>query len=278
MHIINNIKKSIFTFYLNYLNNTNIIQRGKYRVGHWLHELLNYATYERHGVLIELNPVSLIDRKIILTSNHDPIVFELISNILKPQGIFLDIGANIGYFSLLAARLPDVQVISFEPSPREIVRFYRNIALNRFSNITLFPYGLSDQVTSSSLYIHDDSNPGMNSPINLQDLFPYVKYNQIASCNFIPLDHIFSETLLSKVQLCKIDVEGYEMSILKGMSKSIENMSNTVFVVEISPEYLQVAGYNPKDIYDYFEKYGFKPRFGICHSQQYDEVFSKREL
>ena len=105
-----------------------------------------------------------------------------------------------------------------------------------------------------------------------------VKVKHSKGCNFIPLDHIFSETLLSKVQLCKIDVEGYEMSILKGMSKSIENMINTVFVVEISPEYLQVAGYNPKDIYDYFEKYGFKPRFGICQSQQYDEVFSKREL
>ncbi len=151
------------------------------------------------------------------------------------------------------------------------------IVLNKFSNITVFPYGLSDEVTTSPLYIHDDSNPGMNSPINLQDLFCYTKYNQVVSCSFMPLDCILSESFISKVQLCKIDVEGYEMSVLKGMRKSMEHMSNAIFVVEISPEYLKIAGYSAEDIYTYFETYGYKPKFGISHLEQYDEVFLKED-
>ncbi|MFM5955561.1 MAG: FkbM family methyltransferase, partial [Dolichospermum sp.] len=262
--------------YLYYLNNIPI-QRGKYRIGHLLFKLLNYAIYEVNGILIELNPVSLIDRKIILTSSHDPIVLDLISSVLKHGGIFLDIGANIGYFSLLAAQIPNVQVISFEPSSRELVRFYRNIALNQLSNITVFPYGLSEETASVPLYIHGDNNPGMNSAINLQDLFSYLKYDQVVNCNFVPLDCTLSEFLLSKVYLCKIDVEGYEMSVLKGMSKSLKYMLNTVFVVEISPDYLKIAGYDPQDIYDFFESHGYQPKFGISYTQQYDEVFVRRE-
>jgi hypothetical protein len=78
---------------------------------------------------------------------------------------------------------------------------------------------------------------------------------------------------LGDVQLVKIDVEGYEFQVLKGLANCMSQMRNATFVVEITPSYLARAGAGETDIYEFFRKRGYRPRFGPKSDAQWDEIF-----
>jgi FkbM family methyltransferase len=67
---------------------------------------------------------------------------------------------------LFAAVKKNVEVVAFEPSPREINRLYENVALNRFNNVVIYPFALSDKPQKLKLGIARDWNPGLNSFVN----------------------------------------------------------------------------------------------------------------
>ncbi len=274
----NPIKKLLFELYCNYVAPAPI-QNGKYYnfIPAWIvKELIakmDYAVYNRNGVLIELNPLSQIDRKLISGQGHDPIVSDLIRACLADGGTFLDIGSNVGYFALLAAKLPNVKVLAFEPSPREIKRLYRNVCLNQVANIAVFPYGLAEKEQVIPLNIAGMWNPGMNSVVNLSQ-----HADEQINCYFTALDSLVPSGILSDVRLCKIDVEGFEVPVLQGMAQSIKVMNKATFVVEISPGYLAKAGNSPQDIYAFFDNYGYRPKFGFEAITQEDKYIDKNEV
>jgi FkbM family methyltransferase len=266
--MINAIKKIIFKLYLFYMSHFPI-QRGKYRIGIFLLNTLKYAVYKIDGILIGLNPFSYIDKRLIGGQDFDKEVSDLIGQTLQRGGFFLDVGANIGYFSLLAARMPNVQVISFEPSPRELRRLYHNIYLNKFTNITVFPYGLSDTHSTADFYLFSMLNPGGNS------LVIHDEYSMKVTCQLVPFDMIMPAVFLDAVKLCKIDVEGFELFVLRGMSRSIKFMRNAVFIVEIIPAYMKKAGYEPGEVYDFFAQHGYQPQYGISALREWNEIFTR---
>ena len=159
--MINTIKKGVFKLYIYYYNNVPI-EKGKYFLGKFIYRIMGYAVYSFDGIKMKLNPISLIDRKIINGENHDPDVRKLVDNELNDGGVYIDIGANIGYFTLLAAVNKNVEVVAFEPSPRERNRLNDNLALNNFNNVSVFPYALSDKTQKLKLGIARDWNPGLN--------------------------------------------------------------------------------------------------------------------
>lgn len=276
--MVNFFKKLIFDFYCSFVEPIPI-KNGKYYnlIPAWIvKRIINqigYAIYYENDMIIELNPISLFDRKLITKQGHDEIIADLIVSCLSQGGTFLDIGANVGYFSLLAAKLPNVKVFSFEPSPREIKRLYRNISLNQVANIAILPYGLAEKEQIIPLNIAGMWNPGMNSVVNLSE-----HADEKIDCYFTSLDSLVPSSIFPDVRLCKIDVEGFEMSVLQGMSKSMELMKNVTFVVEISPGYLAKAGYQAQDIYDFFEDHGYHPRFGLENVQDFDGYTDKNEV
>jgi hypothetical protein len=85
---------------------------------------------------------SAVGQTIITTKNYEPHVTDAIVKHLKPGDVFLDIGANIGYFTLLAASIVQDggKVISFEPNPQNLQLLYSSIVENPFDNITIYPY------------------------------------------------------------------------------------------------------------------------------------------
>jgi len=236
--------------------------------------MLGKPVYQVNNINLELDPTSFIDRRLIAGQGHDIIVAELIQERLCDGGVFVDVGANIGYFSLMAAGLPDVHVLAFEPSPRELSRLYTNLTLNHLpGTITVYPYGLSGEACSLPLHLSSDVNPMMNS---VADLGQFMKYVETVQCYFMPFDDLVPPSLANRVRLCKIDVEGYEVPVLQGFSSSIDEMPDAAFIVEISPSFLAQTGNRPCQIYEFFESHGFVPRIGPQEEMfQYNEVFDK---
>ncbi len=100
-----------------------------------------------------------IQRTIYLTGVWDDGVAGAVRRVLKPGELFVDVGANVGYFSLLAARLGG-RVIAFEPNPKCREEFARNIALNGFRNIDVRSTGIADRRGQDVLYVESNENLG----------------------------------------------------------------------------------------------------------------------
>lgn len=259
------LKRSIFRAYCWY-EDVVPVHIGKYRLAQLLHKVFGYAIFTVDGFKMELDPLASLDKTLIRTGLHDETVAQCIRE--AGAGTFLDVGANIGYFSLFAG-CQGMRVIAFEPSPRELRRLHRNVALNDARAIVVYPFGLSQKEEQLRLRLGVDGNPGTNSVLETE------KSDHSVNCDFAPLSYFVTPAALEDVRVCKIDVEGFEMSVLRGMEESMSSLKNAVFVVEIAPAYLAKNNTAPRDIYDFFEKHGYAPRIGFGASGRYDEVFRK---
>jgi hypothetical protein len=86
-------------------------------------------------------------------------------------------------------------------------------------------------------------------------------------------DSVLGNLNPSSIRIVKIDVEGYEMKVLEGMTSMIDHMCNAIFVVEVTPSWLAVNGSNTGELYGYFESRGWRATVGPNDAFQWDEVF-----
>ena len=258
-------KKSLFSLFLQYCAKSPLAL-GKGALTRFIGNQCGYAEYDIGNVKLELNPTALLDQYLIEDSDINPILSNEMKLCLNKDSYFLDIGANIGYFSLLAAVKYKAQVLAFEPSPRELSRFYRNIALNSCNRILCFPYGVGAKEENLYLNLTDFQNPSMNfisKEPTAESISVLVK----------PIDQLVNTHILEGVKLCKIDVEGFEMEVLQGMKSSFNAMRGCHYVIEVSPEYLKKANATVEQVYDFFGKRAYKPLRGKQNAFQWDEVF-----
>jgi FkbM family methyltransferase len=187
---------------------------------------------------------------------------------LKPGDTFIDIGANIGFFSAIAAQKvgPSGKVFSFEPSPREYQRLLFTISKNNLSNIIIpFNLALADCKEILSLVIAEN-HTGINSLQNSSHM-NNLNYTKVFTTR---LDDLIEE----KIKLVKIDVEGAEYRVLKGMETLLNNGKIDTLIVEITPMFLKKFGSTKDELYQYLEQKKFHPNTLKNEEWQYDEVFS----
>lgn len=261
---MNTLRKAIFWIALKYFNNT-WIKRGSWRLLAVISGVFGCARYHRRGINLWLQPVSLLDRLLIMKVDPNPALTKAVESCRWESGYFLDVGANFGYFSLLAASR-GARVIAFEPSPRELQRFHRNIVVSGLCNVTVFPIGLSDQEEKGRLALADIGNPGSNTMVSNDD-------ENALSVSVLRLSDVLGRGILSRVKLVKLDVEGHEFRALLGLREVMDCLKEAQFIVEITPSFLQARGHNAQQIYDFFRAKGFRPTIQPQECFQWDEVF-----
>jgi len=146
---------------------------------------------------------------------YDAIELEFLESNLNPESgdCFLDIGANIGFYSLFLAKShPEMKVLGFEPDPYNIEKFRKNILLNGVQNITLCAYALSDEDSKKDLMLNTGNNRGGNSFVINQHEFCGENKSITVPCKTL-LDALI-ENNIHRVGIAKLDVEGFEYPIL----------------------------------------------------------------
>jgi len=154
-------------------------------------------------------------------SSYEQETISLLKANIKKTDTFIDIGSNSGYFSLSLAGLCN-KVISFEPIPDAYKRLKTNIKINRFSNIKTFNVALTDKQKETTFWI-DQNNDGESS-LDYEGTFKQSGMPITVQTN--TLDNILNE---DKVDIIKLDAEGFESEILKGGRKTIEKVRLIVF-------------------------------------------------
>jgi FkbM family methyltransferase len=147
---------------------------------------------------------------------------------LKANSVFWDVGANVGLYSVLFAKLNSTwKIYSFEPNSEVHKKFYKNIKFNNVKNIQLIPLALSDSKEKVSLRINQN-RPGTSSIYSKTGKFVHSK---IIEC--ISGDELFLSGKIPAPDLIKIDVEGYELKVLNGL-KIIVSDYMPVIAIEVA--------------------------------------------
>src|SRR5271156_5168155 len=182
----------------------------RYRVYRMLSRLAadRYAIYRVEGGRIYLNlheSAAMVQRAM---GAYEPAKYALIRRHLRPGMTFIDVGANKGDFTLLAARLVGESgtVISIEPEPENHSMLLRSIELNGYANIRVLQVALSDRDGTADLQIGATS--GAHS------LATGYKGLRKVAVPTMTLDHVVAEQRLASVDMVKIDVQNFEVEVL----------------------------------------------------------------
>ena len=196
------------------------------------------------GILV-LAGDQAIGQAIAVTGDYEPVVSRTIRGLLKPGGVFVDVGANYGWHSLGAARTvgPGGRVISIEPNPRNAGLLRRSAAANGFSHLTVVAVAAGDADGFGAL-----ETDGSNGRIVAID----TEITEALACSFVVplrrLDGILEIDVDRPVDVMKIDVEGFELAALNGGRAVIER-DRPVIVTEFFPRALLATGRIDPELY-----------------------------
>jgi FkbM family methyltransferase len=180
---------------------------------------------------------SLEEYRVESIFDKEPETIAWIDDISIAGGTFYDIGANIGIYSMYACyKNSELHVYSFEPVTNNFIALQKNIALNKFSNISAFNVAISNSNKITNLFLSDirEGNSGaqIDSPINENgELFGPLKIEKVLSFS---MDFLIENLNLPVPNFLKIDVDGHETDILKGMEKTLSNVKLKEILVEFN--------------------------------------------
>lgn len=198
-------------------------------------DLQDYSMY--------IMPDDYVGSMILKDKIYEPHVTNVVKSILKEGDVFLDLGANLGYFSLLASRLVTNtgKVIAFEPNPQNQQLILTSILKNEASNVNLYPYAVSN--TSCILrFTTVGSNGGVVTAFS-QDQRHYLLVQAVV------LDEILYRE--PRIDVVKIDIEAHEPSALRGMKALISKHKPTI-ITEFHPWAMQLN--NPEAPVEYLRQ------------------------
>lgn len=177
----------------------------------------------------------------------------LFKELVKKGMVVIDVGANIGYFTLLASRLvgDEGKVFAFEPEPYNYSLLCKNLRVNGCNNVTAIQKAVFSQSGKMSLFLEKRNLGGHSlSKAGILDGAGSVVV-EVTS-----LDEFFQNKGL-KVDIVKMDAEGSEIGILQGMTNLINRNDNLFIVTEFSPVLLRGSGFSPVDFLNRLTECGF---------------------
>lgn len=184
-------------------------------------------------------------------NRYDPFMTELFERVVKEGNTVIDLGANVGYYTLLASKIVGKRgrVYAFEPDPKSYKLLVKNIDFNNYSNIIPVPKAVTDRVGSTKLFLSPE--PGADT------LYADEGQQRFIEVETETLDHFFQDKG-ETVNVVKMDIEGGEMDALSGMDSLIRQNQNLNMFVEFFPRNIERAGYSPGQLLDKLWSYKFK--------------------
>ncbi len=164
-----------------------------------------------------------------------------------PGGVFVDVGANVGYYAALASRWVGVSgcVFAFEPVPTTLKSLESNLALNNCVNVRVFSDACSDESGAAVMILGKQSGWSRIGADGEGDI-------QVAT---ITLDEFVEQNSLERMDVLKIDTEGADYKVLLGARRAIERFRPTVLM---EMDHIGIFGHTPEDVQHFFTELDYK--------------------
>ena len=234
---------------------------GKKRIAGWLRPSAGLKTALQNSITwltdediaIYTSADNYIEWCIITDGTYEDEINKIIRISLKPGGVALDIGGNIGLQSIRMAQAigPQGMVYAFEPLHYLQKKFSKNISLNRLGNVTLLPFALSNTEAETEMKINSNSwNQGTFSISNTAG----GTETQLVTIKVA--DELPEIKELDRLHLIKIDVEGFEYQVLQGLKLTIQKHKPRI-IFEYDANYWQANGQNITDCYNFLRSFNY---------------------
>lgn len=223
-----------------------------------LHTLLRRLQYRVAGETYTVETADARARFLIPTMNEwtdlrsideRPILEDITSNVRR-NDVFYDVGANIGLYSCLIAGITDNPVIGFEPHPDNAERLKKNADLNG-ADIVLFRVALANSVGKAELTITLNKVGSAGHSLVTDDELDTITVSKVRGDDLIADEELPHPTVL------KIDVEGAEYQVLKGLESTLSRSECRMVYCETHADRLQRQGISVSDVRDELASHGF---------------------
>jgi FkbM family methyltransferase len=241
-----------------------------------------------HRLLMRLNLQNWSDRRAYFSGRYyQPDISRVLETLLRPGDQYVDVGANVGMTALLArSRISATGTgVAFEPNPAAFRRLKEHFAMNGVTNFELGPHAVADSESVLCLFVPRDE-------MLLGTFVPEKAEGTRMEVRTEPAERYVANFDAAKPTLIKIDVEDYEVQVLRGI-QSLLARPNVMVVTEIADAKLRRAGHSRDELHTLLAGFGFVPHTidvrasrwrkdlelrllpGPLDSKEYDAVFAK---
>lgn len=227
-----------------------------------LYQEKNFGIRRLERIERRFNPVMVQGHKMFLDVEDclglsyrevwEPLETELVKREIKKGDVVLDIGAHIGYYTLILARLVGERgkVFAFEPDTDNFALLKKNVNVNSCQNVVLVKKAVSDKTGKGRLYLAD-GNMGDHRIYDSGD------NREVVEIETIRLDDYFRD-YNGRIDFIKMDIQGAEERAIQGMNSLLERFKNFKIVMEFCPAMIKKFGTEPEDLLKLFLNQGFK--------------------
>ncbi len=225
---------------------------------------------ERNGVKFEFDFDYGPQIKIMYFDAYEPLTIRAMRKFLKTGDTFIDAGANIGFISWVAAGIvgKEGQVHSFEPSSRDFDRLSKLPAQNPGHKIICHRMALGEKKEIKDMDIAKSTWVGWNTLV--PTFMRKNDFQETIQVQVVRLDDYIreNEKSLGRIAMIKIDTEGFEFFVLKGLQHFFENTAiRPAILCEVTPRANGLMGIRMPELWDYLSRYGYQC-YSLCNYRQ----------
>lgn len=191
---------------------------------------------------------------VAVLGERDPDVMLFLRRWLQPGSVALDVGANVGTYSIPLARIVGARgrVVAFEPNRPTRACLRHNLRLNSIRNVTVVPCAVGETAGRQGLVVTEKNAGEVH-------LAPAGSAEGREGVRVTTLDQEVKRLRLPAVDYIKLDIEGYELAALRGATEILRNSPRLVVQTEIVPAHLRRYGFDLADLVGFFREHGYQP-------------------
>ena len=206
-----------------------------------------------NGLWVRVTGVSGFEWKALRGQPGESATVALFLKMLTPGATVFDVGANVGYYALVAAKSvgPHGQVHAFEATPAVAERFGENVTLNRLTNVVVNHFAVCDRAGEVEFRLQADDSEG-NSLVSYATDWLSVRVPAVT------LDDYIADRKVGRVDILKVDVEGAEPLVFAGATALLSRREPPLLIVESNPATLRAAGNSPELLRTQLAAFGYR--------------------
>ena len=199
-----------------------------------------------------------ISSELLMFKTHEPLTTKLLSKELKKGMTCLDVGGNIGYYTLLESNIvgDTGKVIAIEPSPPNFQHLKKNLEIQDAQNVDAYNFAAGDKDGNVNFLVYQESNGSFTIPDGETTDLP----GELIKVSAKRMDTFLDDLNVKHVDFVRMDVEGYEYHIIQGMVNTIKS-SRPMFQIEVHASLMGKDG--TRQFLEEFQKHGYEAKYYV---------------
>jgi len=203
-------------------------------------------------IQIDISEPDFIPHALVYVGSWEPRSLALATELMKPGGVFLDIGSHLGLYTCTVGKLEGVSCVCIEPSAEAFIDLQKNLSLNPQIQARLVHAGVSSEAT-----IHSFGNASSHNSGTARVLAEQNGHQETCLIACVSLDEVLARIRPQPpIRLLKIDVEGHELEVFKGLDWCGPFRPENI-ISEFNPSLLLGANHRPEEFLKFFEENGY---------------------